>query len=72
MVGWLKIKGAAQYCSVSPRTMRGWLKAGLRYARLPSGTILIKKEEIDHFLENFSNQMDQVDEITNSVLKDLI
>jgi len=72
MVGWLRIKGGAEYSSVSPRTFRKFLKAGLRYSRLPSGTILIKKEEIDRFLERFSNQTDQVHEIASSVLKDLM
>ena len=42
MEGWACIKKAAQYADVSVRTMRDWLKEGLKHSRLPSGTIRIR------------------------------
>ena len=55
MDGWAKIKGAAAYAGVSERTLRKWLKNGLRHARLPSGTVLIKYSWIDEYLEGFED-----------------
>lgn len=50
MSGWAKIKKAAEYSGISERTMRDWLKAGLRHIRMPGerGCILIKYEWIDY------------------------
>jgi len=71
MSGWAKIKPAAEYGGVGERTLRGvWLKKGLKHVRLPSGTILIKYEWIDEFLESYVAQEDQVDKIVNQTMKD--
>ena len=70
MDGWAKIKPAAQYSGIGERTFRGdWLKNGLKHVRLPSGTILIKYEWIDSYLESFSAKEDQVDKIVNETLR---
>jgi len=53
LFGWVKSSAGARYAGTSERTFRKWLKSGLRYARLPSGTILIKYKWIDDFLESF-------------------
>jgi hypothetical protein len=62
--GWLQVKSAAAYADVCERTMRSWLKKGLRHSRLPSRTILVKAEWLDEFLENFEvdreNEADQI------------
>jgi len=50
---WLRIKTAAAYAQVSPRTFRPWLKDGLRHVKLPTGTILLRKEWIDQYFEKF-------------------
>lgn len=71
MNGWVKIKPAAEYAGIKERTMRGWLKDGLKHSCLPSGTILIKYECIDAYLEAFAVKEDQVDAIVNETLKDL-
>ena len=31
--GWLTVKKAAEYCSMSERTVRTWLKQGLKHTR---------------------------------------
>ena len=72
MNGWGKIKSAAQYCDVSERTLRKWLKDGLKHVRVQgSGTILIKYSWLDEFLENFTVNQNHVDEIVSDVLKQL-
>ncbi len=69
-MGWMKIKAAACYSGVSERTLRDWLKQNLRYSRLPTGTILIKGQWIDEYIEQFSSQDNQIEKIVNSVMRD--
>ena len=69
--GWLKVKEAAVYCDMPERTIRSWLKDGLRHSRLRSGTILIKVSWIDEFLERFEAQENQVDLIVDEVVRGL-
>ena len=69
--GWAKIKPAAEYAGIKERTLRGWLKNGLRHARLPTGTILIKLTEVDAYLEGFSGKESEVDKITSEIMKEL-
>jgi hypothetical protein len=71
--GWLKTGSAAKYCGISKRTFADWLKCGLRHSRLPTGTILIKREWIDDFLESFevkADAGDAVDAIVEDVMKE--
>ncbi|MBI4765094.1 MAG: hypothetical protein HY787_10870 [Deltaproteobacteria bacterium] len=71
--GWVKVKEAAKYAGVSPRTLEDWLKQGLKYTQMPTGLRLLKPEWIDQFLERFlvtpsSNHVDQiVDEIMGKI-----
>ena len=69
MDGWAKIKGASKYAGISERTMRTWLKEGLKFSRLPTGTILIKYTSIDQYLEQFTTQDNKVDLIVNETLR---
>jgi hypothetical protein len=69
MSGWAKIKAAAAYAGIKERTMRDWLKEGLRHSRLPSGTVLIKYEWIDDYLESFTAKENQVDKIVNETMR---
>lgn len=71
MQGWGKIKQAATYGGVGERTFRGWLKQGLRHSRLPTGTILIRFSAIDEFLESYSTDENQVNDIVDEVCKEL-
>ena len=68
---WGKIKRSAQYAGVCDRTLRGWLKEGLVHSRLPSGTVLIKFEEIDKFLESFVVNSNEANAIVDEVLQNL-
>lgn len=72
--GWVKIPDAAQYSGVSTRTFRKWLAAGLKHARLPSGTVLVQISDINEYLEQYSQDKitdTAVDKIANQVLRDL-
>ena len=73
--GWLKPKNAAKFAGVSERTLRAWLKTGLRHSRLPSGSILIKREWVDEFLQRFEavqNRPGIVDKIVDEVTSELM
>jgi len=74
MEGWCKIKKAAAYADVSPRTIREWLKKGLKHSRVKGGTIFIKYGWIDEFLESFQileSEAGRVDRIVDEVMKEL-
>ena len=68
MTGWEKIKKSAEYAGIGERTLRRWLKDGLVYSRLPSGTVLIHRDDIDRFIKGFRVSENQVDKIANEVL----
>ena len=63
MQGWAKIKQAAKYAGISERTMRDWLKQGLKHSRINSGSILVKYDYIDEYLEQFCYDNNQVDNV---------
>lgn len=71
--GYGKVKDAARYTGVSPRTLRKFLRQGLKHVRLPTGTILIRYGWIDEFLSRFEVEEEQdrvkalVDEITREM-----
>jgi hypothetical protein len=71
MEGWAKVRAAAAYACVSPRTIRKWLNEGLRHARLPSGTILIKYDAVDEFISEYEEQQNAVDRIVEQLEKEL-
>lgn len=72
MKGWAKIKTASAYAGISPRTMRQWLNQGLKHSRLPSGTVIISFDAIDHFLSSFEVQNDAVDQIVEEITKEVL
>ena len=71
--GWLKVKPAAVYAGVSVRTFRGYLVAGLRHVRMPSGAILTRREFVDEFYFRFeaADQAASLDRAVDAVAKDL-
>ena len=71
MRGWTKPKGAARYADVSVRTLRDWLKKGLRHTRLPSGTILIKFSWLDEYLSGYEVQDNEVQRVVNEIAKEM-
>ena len=70
MNGWCKVKKATAYAGVSDRTLEDWLKQGLKFVRLPTGTRLIKFQWIDEFLEGFTETENQADIIADKIMKD--
>lgn len=70
MNGWGKIKPGANYAGVSVRTLRDWLKMGLRHTRLPSGTILIKYSHIDEFLSQYEVDINEADKIADEIIEE--
>jgi hypothetical protein len=69
--GWLKCKHSAAYADVSERTIRTWLKCGLRHVRPNGGAILIKIEWLDEFLESFESSEDETQKIVEEVMSEL-
>lgn len=67
--GWGKVNDIAKHVGCSSRTVRKWLAAGLPHSRLPSGTILIKYERSDEYLEGFCVEDQKVDRIVDDVLR---
>ena len=51
--GWCDINEAAVYAGVKPRTIRSWMKQGLRHVVVTQKTKLTKFEHIDEFLNKF-------------------
>lgn len=68
---WLKPAHAAKYCDVTTKTFRGWLKDGLKFSRLKSGHILIKKTNIDEYLQGFEVAENEVDQTVNRIINSL-
>jgi phage antirepressor YoqD-like protein len=71
MQGWAKIKEAAKFADIGERTMREWLKQGLKHSRLSTGTILIRYSDIDDWLESFAVNEDQINQMVDEVCRDL-
>jgi len=68
--GWLKKKSAGEYSDSSKRTVHTWIhELGLRHVKV-RGTILIKREWLDEFLESYEDK-GKVDRAVDAVLKDL-
>jgi len=67
MKAWGKVKTIAERSDVSPRTVRTWLKDGLPYVKV-RGIVLIKFEQLDSFLESYSESDNQIDRIVDEVL----
>ena len=69
--GWGKIPAAAAYAGVCVRTVRHWMKGGLRHSRLPSGAVLIRYADIDAFLEQFATSADESDKLLDKIVAEL-
>jgi hypothetical protein len=73
--GWARITSAAEYADVDPRTVREWLRMGLKHARMNQKTILIQYDDIDDFLKSFivNPAEDQTDlaRLADDVMRDL-
>lgn len=70
---WLRIKDIPDYCGISERLAREWLKNGLRYSRI-KGVVLIRRETLDSYIERFAvsqNLEDEIDRIADEVVREV-
>lgn len=56
MDGWGRIKQIVKYTGVSERTLRSWLKEGLKYSKI-GGVVLIRFEDLDKFVGGFQVEL---------------
>jgi hypothetical protein len=68
--GYCKAKKGAAYAGVGERTFRDWLKQGLPYHKLPTGTVLVSYADIDQYLCQFRKDGTKVSEIADQIMKD--
>ncbi|MEW5817892.1 MAG: hypothetical protein AB1798_21170 [Spirochaetota bacterium] len=67
---WGKVRSAAAYAGVSTGTARSWLREGLPFSRLPSGTILVRFTDIDNFLARY-REGNKVDILVQEIIEGL-
>jgi len=68
--GWAKVKEAANYAGVSVRTVRDWLKNGLRHSRVGAGMILVSYAAIDEYLVGFEVSRNRINAIVDEVMQE--
>jgi hypothetical protein len=71
--GWLRIKSAARYADVSPKTINVWLELGLRRSKVRN-IVLIKAAWLDEWLEQFQvgkEKKARIRGVVNEVLEGL-
>jgi excisionase family DNA binding protein len=66
--GWLRIREAAKYSGISTRTLRDWLKMGLKSYRV-RGAILVCADDIDSFIKRFPADGQDVDRIVDEAVE---
>lgn len=72
MTGWAKIPQISSYMGLGERTVRGLLKQGLRHIRMDSGTVLIKYDWVDQYLESFeADAGQQIYDTVDDIMKGL-
>jgi len=70
---WLSLQQLTEYAAVSDRTLRTWLHRGTD--ALPAvrvhGKILVRRSEFDSWLEHHRIQPDGLNDVVNSIIKDV-
>ena len=70
---WLGLKLAATYTNSSTKTVSRWIKSGkIKYTKLPSGTIKIRRADIDHFMEKYAVEAVDLEKTVKGILNGLI
>src|SRR5918994_2749694 len=70
--GLLSVARAAAWAGVSIRTVRRWLRAGLRFAQpIPGGRVLIRLDDLENFLRSQQHSGALFDQCVREVLEDL-
>ena len=71
-LGYLSLKDAATWASVSVRTLRRWISLGLpKYQAGPKEKVLIRPDDIDRFLIRQQTPLPNLDALVEDVLKGL-
>ena len=73
MHGWFDLKDAANYCSLSIRTLRRYIGHPQHPlpVRLVGGKLLIARDELDVWLRSFPQAGEDVTQIVDDVLRDI-
>jgi excisionase family DNA binding protein len=70
--GYLSIKDAAAWTSISERTLTRWIARGLPvYQAGPRGKVLIRPPDIDAFLQRRQRPKPDLDRLVDEVMQDL-
>ena len=70
--GYLSIKGAAEYASVSKKTIQRWIKGGLpAHQGTARGKVLIRPADIDVYLTRKQAPSLDLDALVDGVMRDL-
>lgn len=70
--GFLTLQDAAQWASVSKKTLNRWIKIGLPYFQSgPRTKILLRPQDIEQFLTRKVNPKESLEEIIEQTLRDL-
>jgi excisionase family DNA binding protein len=70
--GYLSIAGAAQYASVSKKTVKRWIKGGLPVHQGTSrGKVLIRPADIDAYLTRKQAPSLDLDALVDGVMREL-
>ena len=67
---YLKLKEVGEVCGVSKRTVWQWVNDGLPTIKV-GGTCLVKKVDLESWLEGFKVDRGRVDSIVNEVMAGL-
>ncbi len=69
---WLTIKEAAEYATVSERTINSWRSDGLKSSKI-GGVVKIQREWVDDFIGKKAEQNTEskIDKIANDTLRDM-
>jgi hypothetical protein len=70
MDGWASVKKAAKYADISERTIRDWLKNGLKHSKASAGMIPIRCSDIDDYLPKYQVDENFVDAVVVEILRD--
>lgn len=69
---YLSIEGAAQYASVSTKTIQRWMRAGLPvYQGIARGKVLIRPTDIDVYLTRRQARQIDLDALVNDAVRGL-
>jgi len=69
--GYIRLNKLSKDIGVCERTVRDWIKQGLICYRPSRRLVLIKQKDLDAFLSKFRDDKSQVDNLVDSITKDM-